>query len=75
MNQKVYYRHSGYMGGLSEVKLGKQVSDDSTKVFINAVKGMLPKNKLQSPRLARLKVYPGVEHNHEAQKPKNLGVK
>jgi large subunit ribosomal protein L13 len=75
MNQKMYYRHSGYMGGLTETTLEKKMEADSTAVIIAAVKGMLPKNKLQSGRIARLKVYAGAEHGHEAQKPQELGVK
>lgn len=75
MKQKMYYRHSGYMGGLTETTLEKKMENDSTAVIAAAVKGMLPKNKLQSGRMARLKVYAGAEHGHEAQKPQELGVK
>lgn len=72
--QKVYYRHSGYIGGLSETELRDQMTIDSTQVIIKSVKGMLPKNKLQNERLKRLKVYSGSEHQHQAQKPKNVSL-
>lgn len=75
LEQKTYYRHSGYMGSLKEKTLGKQMEDDSTQVIVRAVRGMLPGNKLRSGRLGRLKVYPGADHGHDAQKPQELGVK
>jgi len=68
---KKYYTYSGYQSGISETtpkKIGKD------KAIINAVKGMLPKNKLQADRMARLHVFPGPEHNHQAQAPKQLSV-
>jgi len=57
LKNKIYYRHSGFPGGLKSVTLGKQLDNDPTKIIEWAVKGMLPKNKLQSPRLRRLKVF------------------
>ena len=75
MDQKVYYRHSGYMGGLKEATLAEKMEKDSTEVIRKAVKGMIPTNKLEAGRLARLKVYAGSEHEHTAQKPEELGVK
>lgn len=61
---KMYYRHSGYPGGFRKITAQEQVENDSRKVVAHAVKGMLPKNKLQSDRLKRLKIYKGNEHPH-----------
>lgn len=72
MTQKKYYRHSGYPGGLTELKLEEVLEKDPTVVIQKAVKGMLPKNKLAAGRLARLKVFPGAEHAHTAQNPKEI---
>jgi large subunit ribosomal protein L13 len=71
--QKKYYRHSGYIGSLKEATLAEKLEKDSTEVIYAAVKGMIPKNKLHSDRMARLKVFPGSEHDHAAQKPKMIG--
>lgn len=75
IDQKMYYRHSGYPGGLKEQTLKEKMAKDSTEVIIKSIRGMLPVNKLRDGRLLRLKVYPGGEHNHEAQKPEKLSVK
>jgi large subunit ribosomal protein L13 len=72
---KMYYRHSGFPGGLTETSLMAQREKDSTKIMIHAIRGMLPVNKLRDARLARLKVYPGDAHIHEAQKPEKLNLK
>lgn len=61
---KRYYRHSGFPGGFREETAGSLLARDSRKVLEHAVAGMLPKNKLQGPRLTRLKVYPGKDHPH-----------
>lgn len=74
MEKKTYYRHSGFPGGLTETKLRHQMDKDSTHVIEHAIRGMLPVNKLRDGRLARLKVYAGSEHQHEAQKPEKLSV-
>ncbi|HXH26700.1 MAG TPA: 50S ribosomal protein L13 [Candidatus Acidoferrum sp.] len=66
---KMYYHYSGYPGGLKAKSLQDVVASDPGKAIVAAVRGMLPKNKLQSERLKRLKVYAGETHNHEAQKP------
>ena len=71
----MYYRHSQYPGSLKEATLADKMAKDSTDVIVLAVKGMLPKNKLMAERLKRLKVYPGSDHNHEAQKPTKVSVK
>ena len=70
LEDKMYYHHSHYPGGLKETQLKDKLAKDSTEVIIKAVRGMLPVNKLRDERLARLRVYKGAEHNHEAQKPK-----
>ena len=75
MTDKMYYNHSGYPGGLRERQLKDVVEKDSTEVILQAVRGMLPGNKLRDGRLARLKIYGGAEHNHAAQKPEVLSLK
>lgn len=65
--QKTYYRHSGYPGGLKSTTLAKTMETHPTRVIQYAVKGMLPKNRLGRGMLRRLKVYPGDTHPHQAQ--------
>ena len=65
LQDKKYYRHSNYPGGFREETLAEKMAKDPTKVVELAVKGMLPKNKLQQRRLRRLKVYPGPDHPHQ----------
>lgn len=72
---KTYYRHSGFPGALKERSLKEQRAQNSAAIIEAAVKGMLPKNKLAPERLARLRVFGGSEHAHEAQKPVKLEVK
>ena len=72
MVQKKYYRHSGYPGGIKELKLEEVIEKDPSRAISEAVKGMLPKNKLSSDRLARLRVFEGAEHAHTAQNPKEI---
>jgi large subunit ribosomal protein L13 len=72
LEDKKYYRHSGYPGGLKESNLQFELDKESTEVIRKAVRGMLPVNKLRDGRLARLKVYKDAEHNHTAQKPETL---
>ncbi|MBR3172784.1 50S ribosomal protein L13 [Candidatus Saccharibacteria bacterium] len=72
MLQKKYYRHSGYPGGLKELKLEEVLEKDPSRVICEAVKGMLPKNKLAADRLKRLRVFAGAEHAHTAQNPKEI---
>ena len=72
---KKYYNYSGFPGGLKEQTLTEVMVKNPTKVIEAAVAGMLPKNKLSSERMKRLKVYAGETHNHEAQKPVKMGVK
>lgn len=75
LTSKKYYHHSGFPGGLRERTLQEQLELDSTKVLEHAVRGMLPVNKLRDERLARLKIYAGAEHKHEAQQPVVISVK
>jgi len=72
-----YYHHSQHPGGLRTRTLKEQLERDPTKIIHHSVRGMLPVNKLRDDRLNRLKIYPGSEHNHAAQKPEviNLGGK
>ncbi|MCC7288795.1 50S ribosomal protein L13 [bacterium] len=72
LTDKMYYRHSGYPGGIKSINLADQLQKDARKVIIDAVRGMLPKNKLTAPMLKNLKVYVGTDHNHSAQQPKPL---
>lgn len=74
-SDKIYYRYSGFPGGLTETSLKAQLEKNPSKIVEDAIKGMLPKNKLQNERMKRLKVYTGDTHNHEAQKPVRTGVK
>ena len=69
---KKYYRHSGFPGGLTELKLEEVIEKNPRLAIEHAVKGMLPKNKLAADRLARLRVFPGAEHAHTAQTPKEI---
>lgn len=69
---KKYYSHSGYPGGLRELKLEEVLAKDPALAIRQAVKGMLPKNKLASERLTRLRVFATAEHTHAAQNPKEI---
>ncbi|MEA1912435.1 MAG: 50S ribosomal protein L13 [candidate division WOR-3 bacterium] len=72
VEQKLYRHHSGYLGGLKEIPLSKKMEKDPEGVIIHAVSGMLPKNKLGRKMIKKLKVYPGENYPHQAQKPKKL---
>lgn len=69
---KKYYRHSEFPGGLTELQLKEVIEKDPSVAIKEAVKGMLPKNKLSADRLARLRVFNGAEHAHTAQTPKEI---
>lgn len=73
--KKMYYRHSGFPGGLYQRNLAEQREKDPTSILYKAIRGMLPVNKLRDGRLARLKIYDGEDHNHSAQKPVKLSLK
>jgi len=70
LDDKMYYRHSGYPGGLKERPLREQLERRPTEVLRKAVKGMLPRNRLARQQITKLKIYAGPEHPHEAQAPK-----
>ena len=72
MVDKKYYRHSGYPGGIKELKLEEVIDKDAARAIREAVKGMLPKNKLAADRMKRLRVFDGPEHDHTAQTPKEI---
>ena len=72
MLQKKYYRHSGYPGGIKELKLEEVIEKEPARAIREAVKGMLPKNKLSAERMARLRVFDGAEHAHTAQNPQDI---
>jgi large subunit ribosomal protein L13 len=71
-DDKIYYRHSGYPGGLRERTFAEEIERRPTEVLRKAVKGMLPRNRLARRQLTKLKVYAGPEHPHEAQNPSPL---
>ena len=73
-DQKVYYRHSGYVGGIKEITAEKLLAKKPERVIRSAVKGMLPKNSLGRRQLKKLKIYAGPEHPHEAQTPEKLEI-
>ena len=72
LDQKIYYHHSGYVGGMKETTLKKMLADKPERVIELAVKGMLPKGPLGRQMYKKLFVYAGPEHKHEAQKPEVL---
>lgn len=72
---KIYYRHSGFPGGIKDASLKEVREKFPERIIENAVKGMLPKNKLSDDRMKRLKVYAGAEHNHAAQTPEKITIK
>lgn len=74
MDTKMYYRHSGFPGGLKEATMREAQAKNPTHAIFHAVRGMLPVNKLRDGRLSRLKIYADAEHGHEAQKPKTISV-
>ena len=72
LDQKIYKRHSGYVGGLKQVTLKEKLAKQPEFVIEHAVKGMLPKGTLGRQMAKKLFVYAGPEHNHQAQKPEEL---
>ncbi len=74
LEQKTYYRHSEYPGGLRTTSAAKMLETKPDAIIHSAVKGMLPKNRLGRELLRKLKVYPGPEHPHQAQKPQPLVI-
>ncbi|MBW1992749.1 MAG: 50S ribosomal protein L13 [Deltaproteobacteria bacterium] len=72
LDKKVYYRHSGYMGGLKSTSARQMLKKKPEEVLRHAVRGMLPKNSLGRRQLKKLKIYAGAEHPHAAQQPQPL---
>mgnify|MGYP003396950687 FL=1 len=72
--QKIYYRHTGYPGGIYSRTFNQMLEKAPEKILINAVKGMLPKGPLGYAMIKKLKVYAGEEHPHAAQQPKQLEI-
>jgi large subunit ribosomal protein L13 len=75
LDQKIYYNHSDYVGGLKETTLGEMMVKKPTDVITLAVKGMLPKGPLGRTMITKLHVFAGPEHTHAAQKPEVLEIK
>lgn len=75
MDQKIYYNHSDYPGGMKETTLREMLEKEPTDVITLAVKGMLPKGPLGRSMITKLHVYAGAEHPHAAQKPEALELK
>ena len=73
-DKKIYYRHSGYTGGLKQISAGKLLEKKPEEVIRLAVKRMLPKNSLGRRQFKKLKVYAGPDHPHHAQKPEKLEI-
>ncbi|GAM10984.1 50S ribosomal protein L13 [Geobacter sp. OR-1] len=71
-DDKIYYSHSGFPGGIKSISAGKLLQKKPEDVIRKAVKGMLPKNKLARHMLSKLKIYAGTEHPHKAQQPKTV---
>ncbi len=74
LEKKIYYRHSGYVGGLKKTTAKEMLQKRPQNLIRLAVKGMLPKNSLGRRQLAKLKIYVGPDHPHQAQKPEKLEV-
>ena len=72
LDKKVYYRHSGFPGGIKSMTARELLERKPERVIKSAVKGMLPKSRLGTSMLGKLKVYAGAEHPHEAQKPEKI---
>ena len=75
LDQKLYYRHSGYPGGLTSISLRDQLQRHPERVLEEAVRGMLPKNRLGRRMFKKLKVYAGGSHPHQAQQPRPLDLR
>jgi large subunit ribosomal protein L13 len=74
VEDKRYYRHSGYPGGIKEETVGDKLAKNPNGIIYHAVKGMLPKNKLSDEIIKKLKLFAGGEHDHEAQKPERIEI-
>lgn len=72
LDQKIYYRHSGYPGGLKQITLRNQLDKFPDRVIRSAVRGMIPRNRFGRKLIKKLKVFRGPDHPHSAQKPETL---
>ena len=72
MTNKIYYKHTGYIGNMKSMNLETMLEKNPERVIMKSVKGMLPKNKLGNAMLKKLRVFAGSEHNHISQKPEVL---
>ncbi|MCD6587385.1 MAG: 50S ribosomal protein L13 [Candidatus Fermentibacteraceae bacterium] len=75
LDQKIYFRHTGYSGGQRATSMRDMMNNHPERVLTHAVKGMLPKNRLSSAQLKKLKIFSGPEHTHAAQQPRVLEIK
>lgn len=74
MSDKVYYHHTGFPGGIKGITAEKVLEKEPEKIIVEAVKGMLPKNKLRKVFMGKLKVYAGSDHPHVAQQPEAVNI-
>lgn len=74
MSDKVYYHHTGFPGGIKGITAEKALEKEPEKIIVEAVKGMLPKNKLRKVFMSKLKVYAGNDHPHAAQQPEAVNI-
>ncbi len=74
LDKKIYYRHSGYIGGLKAISARKMLKEHPERLIVHAVKGMLPKNRLGNRLITKLKVYADENHPHKAQNPEKIEV-
>jgi large subunit ribosomal protein L13 len=74
LDRKMYYRHSGYVGGLKQISARKLLEKKPEEIIRYAVRRMLPKNSLGRRQLKKLKIYAGPEHPHQAQQPEKLEI-
>jgi len=74
LQDKMYYRHTGYIGNLKSINLEKLLAQAPDRVITHAVKGMLPRNPLGRAMLRKLRVYAGPDHRHQAQQPQPLDI-
>ncbi|PIE51558.1 50S ribosomal protein L13 [Candidatus Fermentibacteria bacterium] len=75
LDQKIYYRHTGYAGGQKATTMRDMMEKHPERVLTHAVRGMLPKNRLSRAQLKKLKIFSGPEHTHAAQQPRVLEIK
>jgi len=75
LDQKIYYRHTGYAGGQKATSMRDMMEKHPERVLTHAVKGMLPKNRLSRAQIKKLKIFSGPEHTHAAQQPRVLEIK